>query len=132
MRSLFVCLYDRGGDTMVSITTEKAVVILYDKPKPIAFLNVYDEGDVWIKTKGCEDCPEDSRAYCCGNCKMFLKDNGECRLHIDDDGRQKPFRCVIDPSPEICHAWCSLEFECIVGPKKGKIRKVKDIRDVFS
>jgi len=113
------------------ITKEKAVVLSCEDPTPIAFLNVYEEGDVWIKVKGCDTCPRESRLYCCGNCAMLLRDKGECRLHLGNDRRDKPYHCAVYPTPEVCNAWCNLEFECIVGSKKGMIRRVRDKRNEF-
>jgi hypothetical protein len=108
---------------------ETYVVCKVDTPTPIAYMNVFDPGDIWVKTKGCDECSEESRLYCCGNCSMLLKDTGECRLHIGFNKREKPFHCIVDPVPNICHSWCCLEYECIQGPHKGKIRRVRDKRD---
>lgn len=110
----------------MELTDKTAVVISVDEPTVIAYLNVYEKGDVWIKIKGCESCGIEDRLYCCGNCVMLLKDTGECRLHLGFNKREKPFHCVTDPPPNICHAWCSLEFKCIEGSRKGKIRRVSD------
>jgi len=43
-------------------------VIPVDDPSPVAFEDVYDDGDRWEKLVGCEGCPEIDR--CCGNCPL--------------------------------------------------------------
>jgi len=104
------------------------VVCQVDEPSPIAYLNVYEQGDAWIKTKGCEDCSLENRKLCCGSCPMFT-DKG-CFFHLEQTN-SKPFRCVVIPAPNDCLKWCALEFKCIKGNNEGKIRKVKEPGNIF-
>lgn len=113
----------------MEITKEKAAVCLINEPSPIAFLNVYEEGDVWIKIQGCESCPVENRKKCCGNCPMVCEKG--CYWHLVEGGSSKPFFCVVRPTPDTCLSWCYLEFKCIKGSKEGKIRRVKDRGNVF-
>jgi len=110
-----------------NITTERAVVISLEEPASIAYLNIYDEGDVWEKTRGCEDCPPEWMAKCCKDCFAFVPERG-CLLHPI---KTKPFECVVVPAPNICRRNCILEFKCVKGPKKGLVRRVMDSGDVF-
>ena len=104
------------------------VVCKVDSPDIISYLNVYEEGDEWVKIQGCEVCSLENRKKCCNGCPMFSEKG--CYFHLELTN-SKPFRCVVKPSPDTCLSWCSLEFECIAGSKKGKIRRVKDIGNVF-
>lgn len=110
------------------VTQQKAVLCLIDEPEPIAYLNVYEEGDIWVKIQGCEACSLENRKKCCGHCPMFTEKG--CFLHLKDNG-DKPFRCVTKPFPTVCHSWCALEFKCIQGSKKGKIRRIRDVGNTF-
>jgi len=105
-----------------------SVVIPLDDPSPIAYLNVYEEGDVWIKIKGCEACLLETRKICCGNCPMFTSKG--CFLHLDP-GSNKPFHCVAMLYPNTYISYCSLEFKCVEGSKAGQVRRIKDTGDVF-
>ena len=92
-----------------------------DRPSPVGFMNVFDEDDIWIKIRGCEDCP--SKKICCGTCPM-LNDKG-CFLHLDKS-QSKPFRCIINPNPRNNLSWCQQEFQCVQGEMLGQIRKIKE------
>lgn len=105
-----------------------SALIEVDSPTPIAFLNVFENGDKWVKIKGCEDCPEEWRKKCCGNCP--LKSDKGCSLHLQKPF-QKPFSCIITPSPYVCKKNCVLEYRCVEGKNEGKIRRVTDIRNVI-
>ena len=35
----------------------KAVICSLDDPTPVAYANVYENGDIWVKIQGCEACP---------------------------------------------------------------------------
>ena len=109
------------------ITNKKAVICDYESPTVLGYINLYEIGDAWIKIKGCEAC--ENAGSCCGSCPLLLP-SGKCPFHTRW-GSGKPYRCVIQPSPENANSKCALEFECIQGTHKGKIRRVKDIRDVF-
>lgn len=111
---------------MEKITSKKCVVIPIDDPAPVAYLNVYEEGDIWVKIRGCDECPLEDRLYCCGNCSMLLKDTGECRLHLEENRTDKPIYCIMKPFPDNAKGRCVLEFKCIHGKNKGKIRRLRD------
>ena len=111
------------------ITNKRTVLVEMDNPNPIAYFNVYEEGDIWVKTQGCEACSLENRRKCCGNCPMFSEQG--CFFHLQKDGDNKPYRCVVRPEPDICLSWCALEFECIQGSKKGFIRRIKDRGNEF-
>lgn len=115
---------------MVRLPKEKAVLCLVDDPTPVAFFNVYEEGDVWVKIKGCNSCPVEARKNCCGNCPMVTP-NGDCYWHLEKKNSSKPFYCIIKPAPDQCKRTCALEFQCISGSRKGKIRRVADPGGVF-
>lgn len=104
-------------------TEEKAVVCLVNDPIPIAYLNVYEKGDIWIKIKGCDNCSYKNMKKCCGNCPM-LTEKG-CFYHLEEGKfSSKPYNCVISPLPNTVHSYCQLEFKCISGSKKEQIRKI--------
>lgn len=105
-------------------------VIPISSPSPVAFLNVFEVGDMWFKIKGCEACPLENRIKCCGNCPFILKNTGECKLHLEVN-TQKPFNCVLHPSPDVCRSLCFLEWQCIQGSRKGQIHRQRDHGDVF-
>ena len=109
------------------ITDEKYVVCSVKEPVPLAYGNVYEEGDLWVKIKGCEDCSWENRQKCCGNCPL-LTGKG-CIPHLE--GNKKPFSCVIIPPPDKNHGWCSLEFKCVQGTREGQIRKIREPGNVF-
>jgi len=103
---------------------EKLVVCRTNEPSPIIYFNIFEEGDIWIKTKGCEDCSLENRKKCCSSCPMF-SDRG-CFIHLKKGDNDKPYSCVINPNPGTTLAWCSLEFECIRGSRIGLIKKVNE------
>ena len=113
-------------------TNKICAIIPVDDPSPIAFINVFEEGDYWEKIKGCEECPEENKARCCGNCYWFMK-GGHCHWqcgHLQTHS-SKPFHCITKPIPSDYKHICVLEFKCIKGSKEGKIRRVRDKKDVF-
>ncbi len=104
------------------------VFIAVDEPTPIAFLNLYEDGDRWNKIKGCEGCL--SIKKCCGTCPMLTSKG--CTYHLEQRRHSnKPLNCVINPVPTIAKSYCQLEYECIQGNNKGKIRKVSDPNGVI-
>lgn len=108
-----------------------AICELYD-PTPIAFVNVYEDGDRWEKVVGCEACDESRRKLCCGNCPMLTPD-GMCFWHLESGRSSKPFHCVVWPTPDQCKRGCNIIYECTEGSIyfKGKRRHLTDTRDVF-
>ena len=114
------------------IPKEPLVVCTVESPTPVAFINVYETGDMWVKIKGCMDCPEERRAKCCGNCYWLVK-GGYCHWQQGHLKRHssKPWWCVIAPTPDDHKTDCVLEFQCTAGSKKGMIRRVQDKRGVF-
>ena len=108
------------------MTTE--VIIAVNDPTPIAYLNLYEHGDRWEKVKGCDGCTEIEK--CCGNCPM-LSSKG-CFFHLEKRTySSKPFKCVVAPMPNIAQSWCQLEYKCVKGKNKEKIRRSRDKRDVL-
>jgi len=94
-------------------------------PTPVAYMNIYETGDVWIKIKGCESCPDESKAQCCKGCAMATPKG--CLLHLTNtQNSDKPFRCVVNPMPNKVISRCVIEFLSIAGKHKGKIRKVRE------
>jgi hypothetical protein len=113
------------------ITNEPAVICTLSNPSPIAYLNLYEEGDIWIKIVGCDACPDDKRRLCCGNCPMFTKMGCYWHLEANLSTSSKPWNCVVKPYPHSAMSFCSLEYKCVAGSKEGKIRRVCDAGDVF-
>lgn len=112
---------------MEPLTKERAAVCLLDDPTPVAYLNIYEEGDVWVKINNCEGC---SRRGCCGDCPM-LSSIG-CYWHLENPGRShKPYVCVVYPYPDTRKPYCQLEFRCVQGSREGYIRRVRENRNVF-
>ena len=103
------------------ITNKIVVLCALDDPTPIAYMNLYEEGDIWIKIRGCEGCPNTDK--CCGNCPLKVEKG--CVFHIEArEYSRKPFNCIVHPKPTIHQSFCQLEFRCIKGSKKDKVRKV--------
>ena len=110
---------------------KKLIVIDMEKATPVAYINVYEQNDIWIKIQGCEKCGLPSPKRCCGNCP-FATEKG-CWWHYEG-GRvsPKPFRCIALPEiKKNQQQGCSLIYECVQGSKKGKIRRVCDPSGVF-
>jgi hypothetical protein len=105
------------------MTTKMAAVFEVDSPSPVAFMNVFDEGDVWLKFKDCSGCGEENQITCCGDCPFRLE--AGCYVHIKIKG-QKPFECCVQPAPHKTYSYCQLEFVCIEGPRKGTVRKMSE------
>ena len=105
--------------------TEKAVVLSLAKPEPIAFVNVFEQGDVWVKVKGCAGC--ERQKACCGRCPMLI-DGRDCRLHIEDNGINKPYNCIVKPYPSTKLSFCQQVFKCTAGTNKGKIKRINSNR----
>lgn len=114
------------------ITDKFASVILVDDPIPVAFLNMYDPGDVWVKTQGCEACPVEQKIKCCGDCPL-IGPTGDCYWQNASEIKKsrKTYYCIITPIPTIHNSRCCIEYKCIEGKKKGKIRRLKDKLNVF-
>jgi hypothetical protein len=114
------------------ITDKLSAVISLEEATPIAFFNMYDEGDVWIKTKGCESCLQERRIKCCGNCPCVTPD-GQCQWQVGENKRypRKSFFCVVYPLPSKFVSDCCIEYKCTEGDKKGKTRRIKDKLNVF-
>jgi len=104
-----------------------ALIPQQDDPSPAAFTSVYEQGDVWVKIRGCEDCPPEVLAKCCGNCP--LASSAGCLLHLlNKRTSQKPYNCVVKPTPEKTLSYCVQEFQCVRGTYEGRIRRVRDKR----
>ena len=98
---------------------EKAVICSLESPVALGYINVFEEGDEWIKVKGCDGCP--NTKLCCGNCPMLIDD--KCYMHLENT-MKKPFRCVIYPPPDTTLSWCQLEYKCVKGKHEGKIKRL--------
>ncbi len=109
---------------------EKLFLCSVENPSPILYVNIYGEGDVWIKVKGCEGCKEHKK--CCGNCPLSIDLGCAYHLGANKKGSKKPFFCIYFPIPDNCLSWCQLEFKCIVGKYKNKIRKIKKHGNIFN
>ena len=104
----------------------KLAVVDMKEATPVAYINLYEQDDIWLKIRGCEDCPWEARIRCCGNC-AFLMERG-CAWHYEkgDNTKAKPFVCVVRPSPDKISGFCQLEYQCAAGTNKGKIRRIYD------
>jgi len=108
-----------------SCSNDLLVLCMKEFPSPIAYCNVYEPGDAWLKTQGCESCDERGRELCCGKCPMTTPKG--CLLHLTNTkNSDKPYRCVVNPLPTDVHSWCAIEFKCQCGKNKDKIRKVRE------
>jgi hypothetical protein len=117
---------------MGDITDKRAVVMNLEAPTSVAYLNIYESGDIWVKVQGCEICPPESMVKCCNNCGVFLEGEG-CKYHFVRNlaTSNKPFSCTVKPYPDAAMPFCSLEFRCVEGTRKGQIRRVRDIEGTF-
>lgn len=96
-------------------------IIPWNNPSPVGFMNVFEEGDIWVKVKGCEECPDESKAICCINCPSFT--GSGCGYHEGGAySTNKPYQCVVKPTPDQGKSHCILEYLCVKGKYKGKIR----------
>ncbi|HUS88887.1 MAG TPA: hypothetical protein VMW91_05870 [Desulfosporosinus sp.] len=103
----------------------KAVIDM-DNQSAVGYIDVYEDGDEWKKIQGCEVCPLETKKKCCHDCYSSLP-NGDCEVHE----KGKPFNCIVAPSIKMCITHCSLEYQCVKGTNIGKIRRVKDLLNVF-
>ena len=89
---------------------------------------MFEEGDIWVKVKGCEDCPKESKEMCCRNCPVFTG-NG---CHFHESGKystNKPYQCIIKPIPSQGISYCQLAFLSVKGKYKGKTRHLSESLD---
>ena len=66
---------------MIKWPDKRLVVCDIDEATPIAYINVYEDNDIWLKIQGCEACERDKPQRCCGKCP-FIIDEG-CRFNFD-------------------------------------------------
>jgi hypothetical protein len=111
-------------------TNEELAIVYSNKPVPVAYMNVYEKGDVWLKIKGCDSCPPEQAKKCCGRCPL-VSDMG-CFLHLDTFGKNKPFNCVVKPSPRKHMANCALEYKCVCGTYSSLTHKLCNPRGVLT
>jgi hypothetical protein len=109
---------------------EMCAIVSIKDATPLAYINVYDQGDLWLKVRGCSECSLTRRKRCCGNCPS-LTHEGDCNWQKYDKVSRKPFYCVVLPTPERCSPDCALVFSCVKGKMKGAVRRVTDMREVF-
>jgi hypothetical protein len=113
---------------MNKISEEMCAIIPWNDPSPVAYINVFELGDIWVKTKSCDGCSQESKEMCCHNCPVFTGDG--CMFHQSGKySTNKPFECVVKPTPEQGRSYCQLEFTCISGKYKGKVRRLKETLD---
>jgi hypothetical protein len=94
---------------------------------PVAFINVYEQGDIWMKVQGCEACQQEAPSRCCGKCPFAM--NEGCAWHFQKTGivPAKPLNCVILPLIlKKQKVGCNLIYRCVAGKHKGKLRRVQD------
>ena len=109
---------------------EKEFALCYlDDPVPAVFFNIFEKGDVWIKTQGCSACPIEQTKKCCGTCPMWTEKG--CFFHLTPTSSNKPYNCVISPDPRTFMSICCIEFECLKGTRIGQIRRVQDPQGIF-
>jgi len=111
------------------IGDKKAVIIPIGESSPVGYMNMVDEGDVWVKTVGCETCPDDVRYKCCPDACPLKAPDGGCAYH--GAYGLKPLRCIYVPTPDSCKKGCVLEYKCVQGEKVGWVRRVQDAKDTF-
>lgn len=111
----------------VLVLNRPGVFIPLNEPIPLAYTSLYEDGDIWVRIQGCEACANYKR--CCGDCPM-ITDAG-CFFHLEGKNK-KPLHCIITPIPTQAKSYCALEFECIKGSNKGKVRRVRDKNGVLN
>jgi len=115
---------------MELLSDKVLAVIPTDDPSPVAFMNLYEPGDMWVKVHGCEGCNEEQRRRCCGQCVLYVNNKG-CERHLERGTMQsKPFHCTVLPVPNQQWGNCHLVYECIAGKWKGYQRQIWDEDDV--
>lgn len=119
-KNVFFRFYTLG----FKMISEKAVICSLTDPSILGFMNVYEHGDIWFKSKGCVGCSEENRKKCCGNCPFQYMDG--CKLHRKNK-MHKPYVCMIIPAPDSVLSYCQQEFTCIQGSRKGDVVKVNEV-----
>ena len=114
--------------------TQELVVIDIKEASPVAFINVYEDGDIWMKIVGCEACRMPSPARCCGRCPFATIDG--CAWHAKNFSlgsvSDKSLGCIVLPRITKKRTdKCSLIYKCVRGSMKGKYRRIFDHADVF-
>jgi len=104
-------------------------LVAIDEPTVLGYANLFEPGDIWIKTVGCQGCKLESRKKCCANCMAFYSKG--CGFQIRGGASHKPFECVVKPVPNQGLSYCQMEFQCVAGKNKGKVRKMSDSLDVL-
>ena len=104
-------------------------IVPMTEPSPAGYMNLYEPGDIWLKIKGCEECPAEQRKACCGKCPL-VSEYG-CFLHIENKGQHKPFACIVQPRPDKHRPNCAIEIKCIKGRYLGLIRRLQDKRNIL-
>ncbi len=121
------------GEQMSKIEWPEGELVVVDMKEatPVAYINVYEQGDVWIKIQGCEACKMPAPQRCCGKCP-FATEKG-CWWHYEGTTvPPKPLNCVALPKIiQKRSEKCTLIYKCVAGSMKGKIRRIFDHADVF-
>ena len=112
----------------MNLPTDKVLAVIpTDDPSPVAYMNLYEPGDVWVKVQGCESCPPDAVRHCCGRCPHRM--DAGCQWHFEGRISAKPHVCVVEPSPVECRSFCQLVYKCVKGSHLGHFRYTCDVRD---
>ena len=111
----------------MNLPKKTLAVVDIEQASPVAFMNVYSAGDLWIKVVGCKGCKLERRRGCCGTCEKKTVD-GKCGLHKPERNgvSKKPLMCVVQPTPNKCKVGCALVYYCQKGENVRKFRHVSD------
>jgi hypothetical protein len=119
---------------MVKWPEQKLAVIDIKQASPIAYINAFENGDIWMKVQGCEACQMPTPQRCCGKCP-FATENG-CSWQIEAFAKntipEKPFGCIVMPEIQNKRTEkCTLIYKCVSGSMEGKYRCVWDHSNIF-
>jgi hypothetical protein len=121
----------------MNLPTDKILAVLpMADPSPVAFMNLYEPGDVWVKVQGCDACTVERSRACCGakpggqfHCPHVMVEGG-CSLHAEHNS-SKPMYCAIQPTPEKTKGHCALVYRCVSGKWISHERHLCDRRGVL-
>ena len=115
---------------MIKWPDKNLVVCDIDEATPVAYINVYEDNDIWLKVQGCEACEREKPQRCCGGCPFVMADG--CKFNFDKGVSTKPFMCVVLPLIiKNQMKGCSLIYKAVAGSMVGKMRRVCDPADTF-
>lgn len=108
-----------------TVNNDMKVICDVNEPSAIAYQDVFEDGDEWVKVNSCQGCPIESVRLCCAKCPMLLED-GKCMAHMGMTFRNKPYECITKPYPNTTFSFCQLKFKCTKGKNVGKIKKISE------